>query len=100
MTHDSDILDIDPTQPDAETRPLSDDLKTLRDDLDTLAADVAALGRNQVERVRASAADLARKGEDAARDVDDTLSVAVRDRPVQSLALAFFAGYVFSAIVR
>lgn len=79
---------------------LQADLKVLRADLDTLAADVAALGRSQMARMRNSAADLARVGEEKVGEIDDRLSNAVRERPVQSVAIAFLAGYLFSAIVR
>lgn len=72
----------------------------MRADLDALAADVAALGRNQFARMREGAADLARAGEDKVDEIDDRLSTAVRERPVQSVAIAFLAGYLFSAIVR
>ena len=96
-TTDSQSEDTAPEQTSAQ---LQVDLKTLRGDLDTLAADVAALGRNQIRRARDGAAELARAGETAVGEMDDTLSTAVRERPLQSLAVAFFAGYVFSAIVR
>ncbi|MER2507514.1 hypothetical protein [Amaricoccus sp.] len=76
------------------------DLQVLRGDLDALAADVAGLGRNQARRLKASAEDLIAAGEDKVREVDDSLSMAVRENPVRSIAIAFLAGYVFAAIVR
>ena len=57
-------------------------------------------GAIRFRRARDGAAELARAGETAVGEMDDTLSTAVRERPLQSLAVAFFAGYVFSAIVR
>lgn len=90
----------DSAAPEDASVQLTNDLKALRADLDTLASDVAALGRNQLQRMRGGAADLARAGEAVVSDVDDSVRTAVHDRPIQSLALAFFAGYLFSALVR
>lgn len=99
---DTSLTDTDaavPPDPAGDSQ-LRADLKVLRADLDTLAADVAALGRSQLARVRNGAADLARAGEDKVGEIDDRLSTAVRERPVQSVAIAFLAGYLISAIVR
>lgn len=96
-------MDTIPSDPEArppEEGQLQADLRALRADLDALAADVAALGRSQLARMREGAADLARAGEEKVDEIDDRLSTAVRERPVQSVAIAFLAGYLFSAIVR
>lgn len=74
---------------DSHAAQLKSDLRTLRGDLDTLTSDVASLGKNQVRRVKANVA-----------DVDESLSSRLAEKPIQTLAVAFAAGYLFAVITR
>ncbi len=94
------IREPDPIDIDRESSDVRDDLKALRADLEALAEDVAALGRTGIRQVRAGARDMARAGEEAVNDLDESLSQKVRERPIQSIAVAFLTGYIVSAIVR
>lgn len=87
---------------DAEvgTTDLQADLIALRADLQALAGDVSALGRNQITRARSQASEFARAGNQAIEDMEGNLIEAVRERPLQSLALAFGLGYVVAMFNR
>lgn len=74
---------------DSHATQLKSDLRTLRADIENLKADVAAAGRNQIDRVRANMA-----------EVDDDLGVRLSEKPFQTLAVAFAAGYLFAVITR
>ncbi len=74
---------------DSHAAQLKSDLRTLKSDIETLRLDIAALGKNQVERVRANVA-----------DVDQNLSGRLSEKPFQTLAVAFAAGYLFAALTR
>lgn len=85
-----DMTDTSPAEAiDSHAAQLKSDLKTLRGDIDTLRSDVAALGKNQVERVKANVA-----------EVDESLGSRLAEKPFQTLAVAFAAGYLFAAITR
>ena len=74
---------------DSHAAQLKSDLRTLRSDIETLRSDVTALGKNQVDRMRANVA-----------DVDQSLASRLSEKPFQTLAVAFAAGYLFAAITR
>jgi ElaB/YqjD/DUF883 family membrane-anchored ribosome-binding protein len=78
-----------PEEIGSHAEQLKSDLRTLRLDIDTLKSDVAAVGKNQVNRARANFASM-----------DDNLSTRLSDKPFQTLAVAFAAGYLFAVITR
>ncbi len=85
---------------DAVKTDLQADLTALRADLEALANDVSALGRKQIDRARDQAGDIARAGNAFVEDMDRNVSAAVRERPLQSVALAFGIGYLMAMIRR
>ncbi|TPE52528.1 hypothetical protein [Amaricoccus solimangrovi] len=68
---------------------LRSDLRTLREDIEMLKSDVAAVGRNQVNRAKANIADM-----------DGNLGSRLSEKPFQTLAITFAAGYLFAVITR
>lgn len=74
---------------DSHAAQLKSDLRTLRADIDMLKADLTVAGRNQIDRVRANMA-----------EVDDDLGARLSTKPIQTLAVAFAAGYLFAVITR
>lgn len=83
--------------PKDEAEPLTDtasaqlraDLRTLAADLETLKADMTALGRNQVDRVKANVVGM-----------DQSVGDQLSEKPFRTLAITFAAGYLFAAITR
>ena len=74
---------------DSASGQLRADLRTLSGDIEALKSDVAALGRNQVNRVRANVAEM-----------DDSVGARLSQKPYQTLAIAFAAGYLFAVVSR
>lgn len=88
--------DADPrtaAEADPVKTELQADLTALRADFEALAGDVSALGRNQIARARTQASEFV-------EDVDRNLTQAVRERPLQSVALAFGLGYLVAMFNR
>jgi ElaB/YqjD/DUF883 family membrane-anchored ribosome-binding protein len=94
----------------ARTETLSKDVEELRAAIDKLTSDVSAIGKSVAGDARASAsqkasemsdaakqkaAEIGEKGQAAKGAVEDT----VRDRPLQSVALAFGAGMLLAGLI-
>lgn len=77
------------TEADTAAAQLNADLRTLAGDIERLKSDVAAMGRNQVDRVKANVA-----------DIDQNIAARLTDKPLRTLGIAFAAGYLFAAITR
>lgn len=84
----------------AGLRDLRSDLNNLKDDAVATIHDAAALAKNLKNESGTLARDGVKHLADVGRSEFERLEERVRDRPGQSVALAFCAGLVFSYMMR
>ncbi len=87
------------TANNAGLRELRHDLSVLKDDAATTLQDAATLAKNLKNEGGAIARDGVKNLAAAGRNEFEKLEDRVRDKPGQSVALAFCAGLVFSYIL-
>ncbi len=77
-----------------------DEIQHIREDIDSLKNNVVALTKTVQHEVADSAMSRFEKVKKSSRDVVNEIEKDVKQKPLQSLATAFGAGLVLSALMR
>lgn len=87
---------INDAQTKAAAADISKDLRALRSDISTLASHAVDAGMQRVDGLRETASEQYDRLKETSRDGLATIERRVREKPAQSIAVAFVAGIVLS----